>query len=80
MARWQPVWAPLADSWWAWFTPDGDLAGYAPSDVPGHEQWFTMPARPQEWAAAARRLADSPLTRAEWDRYIGNQRRYRNLC
>ena len=75
-----PVRSELEDSWWAWYTTHGDIAGYAPSDTPGHEQWFTMPAQPQQWATAACTLADSQLTTAEWNRYIGTHRQYRTVC
>jgi hypothetical protein len=76
----QSIIASRADSWWAVFRADGNLAGYAPTAADGTEQWFTMPARPDEWIAIACRFAGGGLTGAEWTRYVGAGHSYRRLC
>jgi DNA-binding SARP family transcriptional activator/WD40 repeat protein len=75
-----PVMSERPDSWWAWFTPAGDLHGFAPAQASGRDRWFTMPGRADEWARAACRLADSRLSRAEWARYVGSRRAYSPTC
>jgi DNA-binding SARP family transcriptional activator/WD40 repeat protein len=89
MAFWEghtlrPIGAPLRstrpDLWLAWFRSDGTVAGYMPADTDGAEQWFTMPARADQWLSSACNLAGTTLSPAEWKRYIGGGRPYQNVC
>jgi WD40 repeat protein len=75
-----PIHSVRQDSWWAWFRHDGSVTGYAPAITDGAEQWFTMPARADQWLSSACQLADTTLSQAEWDRYVGAGRAYRKVC
>jgi sugar lactone lactonase YvrE len=66
---------------WAWFAPDGNIVGFAQdSQRPsGGMRWFEFDARPSALAAAACTLAGADITRAQWQRYVGD-RPYRHVC
>jgi len=80
----RPIGSPIAPLhegvWAAWYRDDGSVTGYTPGDADGTEQWFVMPAQPERWLAAVCELAGTPLTRDEWDRYVGVSRPYRSTC
>lgn len=80
----QPLASPIRstrqDSWWAWYRKDGELTGYAPAAAGGTMRWFTMPGRDDQWIVAACKIAATPLTHAEWSRYVGSSIPYRQLC
>jgi DNA-binding SARP family transcriptional activator/WD40 repeat protein len=80
----RPIGSPIRsmrdDSGWVWFRHDGSVAGYTPALADGTQQWFTMPARAEQWLTSACHLAGTTLSRTEWDRYIGAARSYRNVC
>jgi WD40 repeat protein len=75
-----PIRSVREDSWWAWFRHDGSVTGYAPAITGDTEQWFTMPARADQWLSSACQLAGTTLSRVEWDRYVGAPRSYRKVC
>ena len=60
--------------------PGGAVAGFMPAANAGGLEWFTMPARPDQWLALACQLAGSTLSPAEWNTYIGRDHPYRNVC
>jgi WD40 repeat protein len=72
-------------SWWAWFTPAGEVSGLMPTPSPPvgdqstHGQNFTFPGRPEEWIEQACRLAGGPMTSIEWASEVPDQP-YRQLC
>jgi WD40 repeat protein len=76
----QPVRAPRDDAWWAAYRSDGSVVGLEPAAADGTAQWFTMPARPADWTAAACHFAGGGLTRAEWSRYVGAAHAFEQLC
>jgi len=76
----QPLYAQRHDAWWAQYRADGTVAGIEPLAAPGNTQWFTMPAAAADWVAAACRFAGGDLSRAEWSRYVGSSRSYRQVC
>jgi WD40 repeat protein len=66
----------------AWFAPTGDVVGLAP-DVrapdSGMQRWFDFRAEPAALAKVACQLAGSDLTRAQWQRYVGDVP-YQHVC
>ncbi|MGN6608832.1 MAG: NACHT and WD repeat domain-containing protein, partial [Jatrophihabitans sp.] len=66
----------------AWYASDGDLVGFGPD--PAHpdapvQRWFDLHVQPAELARTACRLAGGDMTRAQWQRYVGD-RPYRPVC
>jgi DNA-binding SARP family transcriptional activator/WD40 repeat protein len=80
----RPIGSPIrsvrSGQWLTWFRGDGSVTGYTPGADDDTEIWFTMPARPEEWLSSACALAGTPLTPAEWDRYVGGGRAYQKVC
>lgn len=71
-----------ADYWFAWYAPNGDVAGLAPIGSLHHKnvaRAFVFPGRVSEWLRQACTLAGSDITRAQWARYVGDQP-YRHVC
>ena len=64
---------------WAWYQPDGSIAGVVPGPNGSAGHWFTMPGTPAAWAAEACAQAGRDLTPAEWGTYIPDQP-YRATC
>ncbi len=68
--------------WYAWYAPNGDVAGLAPIGTAHHknvDQAFIFPARVSEWLRQACALAGSDITHAQWAHYVGDQP-YRHVC
>jgi hypothetical protein len=66
----------------AFYAPDGDVVGFASDDAhPGTSdmRWFHFSARPAALVATACKLAGADITRAQWQRYVGDQP-YRHVC
>jgi WD40 repeat protein len=66
----------------AWYAPDGDLVGFAHDPArPGQavQRWFELPVQPAELARTACELAGGDITRAQWQRYVGD-RPYQHVC
>jgi hypothetical protein len=80
----RPIGAPIRSArpglWEAFYRSDGSVAGYMPAETNDAEQWFTMPARADQWLSSVCQLAGTTLSQAEWDRYLGTDRPYRNVC
>lgn len=67
--------ATTFDAGWSALRPDGFEAA---SDTPtGLVIWYL---KPDQWTAAACRLAGRNLTQAEWDQYLGTLGPYRPTC
>ena len=70
-------------SWWAWFTPSGDITGLMPQadePVPSTDgRAFTFPGHPQAWITATCQLAGGGMSPAQWAGEIPDQP-YRQLC
>jgi DNA-binding SARP family transcriptional activator/WD40 repeat protein len=67
---------------YAWYTASGDVAGLAEgvgSIAGGQQSWFTLQVAPAKLAALACQLAGADITRAQWQRYVGD-RPYRHVC
>jgi DNA-binding SARP family transcriptional activator/WD40 repeat protein len=66
----------------AWFAPDGDLVGLAQDPRrPGSavQRWFDLRIEPTQLARTACALAGGDISRAQWQRYVGDQP-YRRVC
>jgi DNA-binding SARP family transcriptional activator/WD40 repeat protein len=67
---------------WAWYAPNGDVVGLAQDDRRSDtddQRWFAFQASPGKLAGYACELAGSDITRAQWQRYVGD-RPYRRAC
>jgi hypothetical protein len=66
----------------AWFDPSGALVGFAPDvqkPAEFQQRWFRFPNAPSALVSAACSLADTDVTPAQWQRYVGN-RPYEHIC
>jgi hypothetical protein len=75
-----PIISTRTDMWLVRYRSDGSIAGYMPADVAGEFQWFTMPARADQWLKLACQLAGPTLTAPEWERYVGGGRPFLDVC
>jgi hypothetical protein len=75
-----PIRSTRADLWLAFFRSDGSVTGYLPADADGALQWFSMPARADQWLTMACQMAGPTLSTVEWDRYVGPDRPFQNVC
>jgi hypothetical protein len=65
----------------AWYDRAGNVVGFAPDSRPDADgyRWFRMAAAPDQLTAIACGLVGTDITRAEWQRYVGD-RPYRHVC
>jgi hypothetical protein len=66
----------------AWYTRTGDVAGVAEGVgryTGAQQSWFTLWVTPAKLAALACQLAGADITRAQWQRYVGD-RPYQHVC
>jgi WD40 repeat protein len=71
-----------AGYWFAWYAPNGDVTGLAPTGTVHDEslsQPFVFPGRASEWLRQACALAGSDFTPAQWAQYVGD-RPYQHVC
>ena len=66
---------------WAWYLPDGRVAGQMPATPAGTwpNRLFSMPGTPSAWLSSACAFAGRDLTREEWSRIVTDQP-YRPTC
>jgi WD40 repeat protein len=67
---------------WAWYAPNGDVFGLAPDTRRPNGQdvrWFTLHVATPSLVASACQLAGADITRAQWQRYVGD-RPYEHVC
>jgi WD40 repeat protein len=66
----------------AFYAPNGDVVGFVQS-TPGtssnQQRWFDLKAQPAQLARTACALAGADITRAQWQRYVGD-RPYQHVC
>jgi WD40 repeat protein len=79
-----PEGRPLAVSGgdaWAWYDRTGNVLGLAPDRRPNTDgyRWFHLGTAPGRLATLACSLAGADITRAQWQRYVGD-RPYQHVC
>ncbi|HZC52729.1 MAG TPA: hypothetical protein VE441_09560, partial [Mycobacterium sp.] len=66
----------------AWYNDAGEVVGFAPDPRKPNtdlHRWFDFRSAPQELASTACALAGRDITRAQWQRYVGD-RPYEHVC
>lgn len=65
----------------AWYRADGSVVGVMPSSHTDRQSdtFFTMPGSPAAWLRTACQAAETSLSPADWERYVGD-RPYRSSC